>query len=875
MFNITFTPREFQQKISQTCAKNNCLVVLPTGLGKTKIAIQALVNRLNTHQNSKILFLTVTKPLATQIQKEIQKSTTIPDNQVILFTGEVKPEKRAELWDQSRVVVSTPQCIENDMINKNIDITDISLLILDEAHHAIRNYSYNWIAKNYDKQAQYPRIIGLTASPGSDAKTIRQICENIYATEIEIRSKYDEDVKQYTQETEISWIMVDLPEKFKEIRILLEESLKVRINLLKSRGLIGPRQDMVGKKQLILLQFAIQKKLSSGQKDIRLWQGISKTAEALKIHHALELLETQGIPQLVKYLKGLYEKAKETKVKAVKNLIQDQNIKTALIKAEKILENNEPLEPKIKELKNIIKTKFLPGQKAIVFTHYRDTASRIKDILNKISGIKAEIFVGQMKKDGIGLSQKEQAQLIKEFESGTYNILIATMVAEQGLDIPSVDLVIFHEPIPSAIRTIQRRGRTGRQAPGEIIILITKDTRDEAYHWTALNKEKRMYRELDKLKQSIKLEPQNRLTNFTNKVTNNQQITQTNQKPGHDQHELQDTSQSTNTNPTTQTTEPPNTNYSNPSNCQVQAKTCLTQSYTSKKDCFTNNQKSPSSTNKSSTNKNLPNAIQPFKTTITQIPVTRETQSNPSKRILPSHPHETPSYFNKNKKIAEQFYNNLTDKLLIIADHREKNSRVIKELLNLGVEIKIEQLESADYILSNNVAVELKTKSDFVNSIIDGRLLSQLKPLRENFPVPILILEGNEDIYSLRNIHPNAIRGMLSTIAISYNIPILHTKNSKDTAELLKVMAEREQNPKNKDFPIRPEKKPLSLKEQQQYIIEGLPGIGPTLAKSLLKNLKTIKNIINAEPEHLQKVDKIGPKKAGEIKKVLESGYEE
>lgn len=124
--------------------------------------------------------------------------------------------------------------------------------------------------------------------------------------------------------------------------------------------------------------------------------------------------------------------------------------------------------------------------------------------MNEIPGINAKVFVGQAKKgtgkNETGLSQREQQEIISDFSLGKINILVATQIGEEGLDIPEVNAVIFYEPIPSAIRMIQRRGRTARLAPGKLIILITKNTRDEAYYWAAFHKEKKMYQVLDTMK---------------------------------------------------------------------------------------------------------------------------------------------------------------------------------------------------------------------------------------------------------------------------------------------------------------------------------------------------------------------------------------
>jgi Fanconi anemia group M protein len=137
------------------------------------------------------------------------------------------------------------------------------------------------------------------------------------------------------------------------------------------------------------------------------------------------------------------------------------------------------------------------------------------------------------------------------------------------------------------------------------------------------------------------------------------------------------------------------------------------------------------------------------------------------------------------------------------------------------------------------------------------------------------LIEGTQDIYSVRNVHHNSILGMLATIAVSYGIPIVQTRNFKETAALLQAIAKREQLETGKDFSLHADRKPITLKEQQEYVVSSLPGMGLSLAKPLLKKFKTIKNIVNASEKELQEVDKIGPLKAKQIKDVVEGEYKE
>ncbi len=218
----------------------------------------------------------------------------------------------------------------------------------------------------------------------------------------------------------------------------------------------------------------------------------------------------------------------------------------------------------------------------------------------------------------------------------------------------------------------------------------------------------------------------------------------------------------------------------------------------------------------------------------------------------------------------------------IIVDQRERSSGIVKELTKHNIEVEIKQLEIADFIIQSKsledkialIGIERKTKQDFLNSIIDKRIITQLITLKENFDIPLLIIEGSENIYAVRNFHPNSIRGMLASIAIDFQIPILQTENTRDTAALLAIIAKRLEKPV-KNISLIKKRKPLTLKEQQEYIIESLPGIGPTIAKNLLKKFKTVKKVINAKEDHFKKVKKIGPKKIKEIKKIIDSEYQD
>ena len=213
-------PREYQKKIFETCVKKNCLVVLPTGLGKTLIALMLAVERMKEFPGKKVVFLAPTRPLAEQHLFYFKQNLTELFGSLELFTGSVPPEKRKELWETSDIIFSTPQCVANDVEKGLYSLEDVCLLIEDEAHRCFRNYSYNYVANKYMEKAKHPRILGLTASPGAELGKIKEICKNLFIEEVELRTRESPDVAFYLQELTFEKVFLELPEKHNRIKEL-------------------------------------------------------------------------------------------------------------------------------------------------------------------------------------------------------------------------------------------------------------------------------------------------------------------------------------------------------------------------------------------------------------------------------------------------------------------------------------------------------------------------------------------------------------------------------------------------------------------------------------------------------------------------------
>ena len=313
------TPRDYQRKIFETCVEKNCLVVLPTGLGKTLIALMLTIERMSKFPGQKVVFLAPTKPLAEQHLATFEKHLPELFGDMQLFTGKVKAEQRKKIWETVDIVFSTPQCIANDLKNKLYDIKDVCLLIEDEAHRCIRNYSYNYVAKKYQEQAKNPRILGLTASPGSEASKIKEICKNLAIEGVELRTRDSSDVKQYLQELEFKKVFVYFPPEFEEMRQALQKLFYEHVEKLKKRKLLW---GFPSKTNLIKLQKRLSLSLGKGSRNFIYMHGVSECAQAIKIQHALELLETQNLFIFNKYLENLLDQAAKEKSKGVKRLVK-------------------------------------------------------------------------------------------------------------------------------------------------------------------------------------------------------------------------------------------------------------------------------------------------------------------------------------------------------------------------------------------------------------------------------------------------------------------------------------------------------------------------------------------------------------------------
>ena len=489
--------RRYQLQLADAAADEHTLVCLPTGLGKTTVSLLVTAERLH-EAGGKALFLAPTKPLVQQHADFYREALSVPDDEIVVFTGDVKPDDRAALWDDARIVIATPQVVENDLVGNRISLRDVTHCTFDECHRATGDYAYVYIAERYHADAADPLVTGMSASPGGDTEEIETVCENLGLVNVEVMTEEDADVDEYTHDTDVRWEQVTLPDEVLDIRDALNEVITDRLEKLKSLGVTNTTNPDLSQKDLNKMRGQLKQMMDNDQSAG--YKGMSTHAEVMKLRRATELVETQSVESVRRYFERQREAARSSGAsKASQRMVADPKVREAMRKAESF----DGLHPKFSKARILLAETLgiNEGERAILFTESRDTAEALVEFLSASFDVRK--FVGQGDKEGSdGMSQTQQQETLDEFKDGAFEVLVSTSVAEEGLDVPEVDLVCFYEPVPTAIRSIQRKGRTGRQAEGKVVVLMAEDTRDEAFFWISRRREKKMASQLAELKEA-------------------------------------------------------------------------------------------------------------------------------------------------------------------------------------------------------------------------------------------------------------------------------------------------------------------------------------------------------------------------------------
>ena len=484
----------FQLDLARVGIEANLLVVLPTGLGKTVVAALVAAEVLRRAEG-KILVLAPTRPLVQQhaeaFARWLRPVTTAR------FTGTVQRPVREGRWEGADVVFATPELVQNDLRAGRYRLDDVHLVVFDEAHHAVGKYAYVPIAAHYrSERPPDGRVLGLTASPGGQDARIAEVVAALGVDRIEARSREDEGVREHVQPVDIEYCWVDLSPTAEEVRRQLQTAMRATARRLQKMGYLRKKPiASLSVKDLIALRAEI---FARPGPMVRRFGPLFHQLVLLHLHHSLERLETQGLAPFVQYVDRVAGKQKVGRGDAaflkLPELVEARRIADVSLRTTK-----EPSHPKLDALVELVREQLERSgdrpARVLVFAQYRDTIQTIQEMLER-QGWSVGRFVGQATRDAEdrGMNQKEQARVLAGFRAGAFPVLVASSVAEEGLDVPDVDLVVFFESVPSEIRAIQRRGRTGRSSLGRVAVLLTRETRDVRYQVAEARREQAMRR---------------------------------------------------------------------------------------------------------------------------------------------------------------------------------------------------------------------------------------------------------------------------------------------------------------------------------------------------------------------------------------------
>ena len=828
--------RGYQRQLAEAALRTHTLVCLPTGLGKTAVSLLATAERLAGDVVNKSLLLAPTKPLVQQHAEFYREALEVPDDEVVVYTGDTRPDSRADLWSGARIVVATPEVVENDLVGSRIDLSDVVHCTFDECHRATGDYAYNYIAECYHEQARDPLTTGMSASPGDDEEAILEVCHNLGLRQVEVMTEEDADVDDYTHETTVDWERVELPETVIEIRDAVNEVIRDRLTKLKELGVTSTTQPDVSEREIQTIQGKLRELMNNDQSEG--YEGMSFLAEVRKLRTAVTYAETQSVESLRRYFERQTEAARTSGAsKADQRMVSEPKIREAVRKAEAY----DDLHPKFRRTRMLVAETLgiANGERVIVFTESRDTAETLTDFLNE--HFTARKFVGQSDTDGSdGMTQTEQQAALEAFRDGEFEVLVSTSVAEEGLNVPEVDLVLFYEPVPTAIRAIQRKGRTGRQTEGAVSVLLAEDTRDEAYFWKARNDQKRMREELRSLK-SITGEIESELTSQTEVAEFEEDRTESQKGP-------------------TESSSAGTANGDCPHETGGKAVTDDGETTTAGNESATASQTSDGDGQAGL------DAFAGGGSGSDDGPT-----DQPGGGAADSTDREDPD-----GEIATASADD-EESVEIVVDQRELDASIAKDLSRKEEAVtRLETLAVGDYVLSDRVVVERKTVSDFLDTLTgsdERSMFEQVKDDARHYARPVVIIEG-EDLYGERSVHPNAIRGALASLVVDFGASVLRTTDEDETTELLATIAAREQEDDDRTVSVHGEKSSKTLAEQQEYVVASVAEVGPVTAESLLAEFGSVESVVTASVEDLQAAEGVGEVTAERFREVVGSDYD-
>ncbi|XP_032577543.1 Fanconi anemia group M protein [Drosophila sechellia] len=506
--------RSYQQTIVQSALFKNTLVVLPTGLGKTFIAAVVMYNFYRWYPKGKIVFMAPTRPLVSQQIHASQKIMPFPSEDTVQLTGQLPRPKRAELWASKRVFFATPQVVHSDMLEadggSSFPFGSIKLIVVDEAHRAKGRYAYTQVADCLMARNRHFRMLALSATPGRTMEDVAAVCRNLYISNLQVRWDTSIDVQPYIHRRTIRTIVVSLKERIKEPRERLLQIIEPYLRQLTEAEIFKGNKGTVSRNSLLFEQKSFVERSAQGQRHPDHNIIMSNFAMCISMYHSLDLMERHGLRVFV----NNFDADEDGREKFV--LARDGNLRNLVEQVRQELGAN-PLDytthamtngevpplpsnldfghAKYEKLRQVLVQHFQanPDSRAIVFCEYRESVMLIHRLLLQHRPVlRPRCFVGQGSTVGASyaLTQKQQLQIMTDFRSGTSNVLVATSIGEEGLDVGEVEMIVcFDICSTNPTRFIQRIGRTGRKKNGEVVMLVTEGREQQVLKDVLANKD--------------------------------------------------------------------------------------------------------------------------------------------------------------------------------------------------------------------------------------------------------------------------------------------------------------------------------------------------------------------------------------------------
>ncbi|PWN49936.1 P-loop containing nucleoside triphosphate hydrolase protein [Violaceomyces palustris] len=506
IYPINMPLRDYQYNIVQKALFSNVLVALPTGLGKTFIAAVVILNFYRWYPQGKIIFVAPTKPLVQQQQRACHGICGLPWDAAIELTGSTKVAMRGDHWQTKRIFYMTPQTFYNDLQSESCDARDIVCLVVDEAHHSLGRYSYSTVVAHIMQRNPYFRVLALSATPGSTSEKVQEVIDNLHISSIELRTEDALDIRKYLHKKHEELIKVPLGVQVNRIIDNWAQLMRTHMTPLSKAGILREQNPIALHDYACTAAGSNPRFLPTLREKPYLRNHL---AELGKMARCMQYLVEQSLTMFYVRIKemctGTDSKGKKAATKRQRMFSTSNSIFKEVLQGIEMLQEKDGrlIHPKMSKLKEVMNDHFndhavrmmeeaeareLNGRginggtpmtqretRAIVFCSFRENVTEIVEYLNSC-GLKATQFVGQSTdgRGNRGFTQKDQERVIQEFKQGKFNIIVATSIGEEGLDIGEVDLIVIYEAVRNCVRMLQRVGRTGRKRDGKIVVLLTE-----------------------------------------------------------------------------------------------------------------------------------------------------------------------------------------------------------------------------------------------------------------------------------------------------------------------------------------------------------------------------------------------------------------